>query len=400
MKILHCCLAAFYIDGYGYQENILPRAHKAMGFEVEIVASTETYTQGTKRIYTPPATYVSGDGIPVARLGYVKWLPKILARKLRLYNGLQKKLDAFKPDVVFLHDLQFLDIWRVRRYAHLTGARIYVDSHTDGINSAKGIISRFALHGLIYRFCAKLIEPVTTMFYPTLPLRGEFMEKVYGISRSKMRLLPFGVDDVLCNPFIDEGLRGELRQRHGVAESDIVLVAGGKIDKRKNIIDLLRIFDSLRNGLQSELKLVLFGAPDEECAEEYGRLINQSGVITVGWLAPRDVTQLLQIADLAIFPGTHSVLWEEAVGLGIPCVFKRWPGIEHVDIGGNCLLVEDTSSSGLLNVLSRLLADEASLARMSVVARSEKREQFLYSKISAAAIGLLPDYPSSGSSIG
>ena len=43
MKILHCCLAAFYIDNYGYQENILPKIHQIHGHEVKIVASTETF---------------------------------------------------------------------------------------------------------------------------------------------------------------------------------------------------------------------------------------------------------------------------------------------------------------------------------------------------------------------
>lgn len=27
MKILHICLASFYIDNYSYQENLLPKFH-------------------------------------------------------------------------------------------------------------------------------------------------------------------------------------------------------------------------------------------------------------------------------------------------------------------------------------------------------------------------------------
>ena len=43
MRILHMCLAAFYIDKYSYQENILPRMHKKQGHEVQIIASVETF---------------------------------------------------------------------------------------------------------------------------------------------------------------------------------------------------------------------------------------------------------------------------------------------------------------------------------------------------------------------
>lgn len=39
MKILHLCLACFYIDGYTYQENILPRINREDGHDVRILAS-------------------------------------------------------------------------------------------------------------------------------------------------------------------------------------------------------------------------------------------------------------------------------------------------------------------------------------------------------------------------
>lgn len=39
MKVLHICLASFYIDNYSYQENLLPIYHKKMGYDVEIIAS-------------------------------------------------------------------------------------------------------------------------------------------------------------------------------------------------------------------------------------------------------------------------------------------------------------------------------------------------------------------------
>ena len=37
MKIIHCCLAAFYIDNFSYQENILPKIHKLQGNDVFII---------------------------------------------------------------------------------------------------------------------------------------------------------------------------------------------------------------------------------------------------------------------------------------------------------------------------------------------------------------------------
>ena len=36
-KILHVVVCTFYVEGAGYQENLLPRAHKQQGYDVTIV---------------------------------------------------------------------------------------------------------------------------------------------------------------------------------------------------------------------------------------------------------------------------------------------------------------------------------------------------------------------------
>ena len=52
MRILHCCLAAFYIDNYGYQENIFSYANTVrtteggfhlIGFKTALTRSINSY---------------------------------------------------------------------------------------------------------------------------------------------------------------------------------------------------------------------------------------------------------------------------------------------------------------------------------------------------------------------
>ena len=38
MKILHCCLSNFYAEGFGYQENLLPKANRMAGHDVRTAA--------------------------------------------------------------------------------------------------------------------------------------------------------------------------------------------------------------------------------------------------------------------------------------------------------------------------------------------------------------------------
>ena len=45
MKIVHLCLASFYPDNYSYQENLLPKFHKELGYDVEVIASTQSFDE-------------------------------------------------------------------------------------------------------------------------------------------------------------------------------------------------------------------------------------------------------------------------------------------------------------------------------------------------------------------
>ena len=37
MKIVHLCLCSFFPDNYSYQENLLPKYHKRLGYDVEVI---------------------------------------------------------------------------------------------------------------------------------------------------------------------------------------------------------------------------------------------------------------------------------------------------------------------------------------------------------------------------
>ena len=73
MKILHLCFSAFYIDGYNYQENVLPRINKEDGHEVYILASTETFADNTHAGYLEPSEYVTEYGSPSSVCPMSKW---------------------------------------------------------------------------------------------------------------------------------------------------------------------------------------------------------------------------------------------------------------------------------------------------------------------------------------
>ncbi len=388
MRIIHVCLAAFYIDDFSYQENIFPKIHKNLGHEVFILASTETYIDKVNLGYVEANEYKTSNNIPIKRIPYVSWLPHILCKKLRIYEGVSNYLQKTNPDIIFLHDCQFLSILSIVDYVKKNkNVKVYVDSHTDYINSGRNWISKYIFHKAIYRFCAKSIEKYATKFYGTLPLRCEFLNEVYNISLDKIELLPFGADDTLFEYNKKATVRNEMRHDLNLKQNDIVLITGGKIDSRKNIHVLIEAFIRLLEEHNIyNLKLIVFGKPEEKLREKVLKDMNHASIRYIDWVSAENIYKYFWAADLAIFPGTHSVLWEEAIGLGLPCVFYKWQGIQHVDVGGNCIFIEEATIESLMSLLLMIVEDKIGLEKMKQQAEKLGYEKFSYSKIALQAI--------------
>lgn len=384
MKILHMMLSCFYIDNYGYQENILPKMHQLQGHEVMILASTETYIGNKKLGYVEPSFYFTGSGIPIKRIPYKKFLPRLFMRKLRVYSGIEETLIKFKPDIIFMHDCQFVSISDVVSYVKkFPKTKIYVDGHTDFNNSARNWISRYFLHGVVYKWCAKKIEPHTRKFYGVLPARVEFFKSMYGISEDKVELLVMGVDDSIIDFSKKTEIRARIRVELNIDENDFVIISGGKVDRRKNIHFLMRAVNELN---LPKLKLIIFGAPNDDIKNEFEKQLNSTNIRFAGWLQPEMTNEFILASDLGFFPGTHSVLWEQTVGMGVPCVFKRWKGIEHIDLGGNCMFINNGNVDEIKEAITSIYTDSNLYKKMLMISNEKGIKKFSYYQIAKNAI--------------
>lgn len=386
MKILHCCFANSYIDNYGYQENVITRIHKAQGHDVLIAASTETIKRGGGIVYTEPSEYINEDGITVHRLPYTKLLPHAIAKKVRIYTGVNNLIRSFKPDIVFMHDAQTAAVFTIVRYVKENpSVKLYIDSHTDFVNSAHGWVSKHILHGILYKFYVRETIPYTCKYYGTLPARVDFYRDFYGTPPGKTEYLPLGVDDITTDFSQRDRIRKSMRQSLGIGDDDFVIVSGGRLEKRKNTILLLKAFSSLS---ELNIKLLLFGSVSGEIKSEWESCLPSDGrIIYTGWVPSAETYKYFFASDLACFPGTHSTLWEEAVGYGVPCIFKKWNGIQQIDLGGNCLFVEEEPTiDSLCHSIRMVLNDGAMYSRMKEVSMNRGIERFSYSKIARYAI--------------
>ena len=319
--------------------------HKLQGHEVAILASTEIYVDSSKLGYVEPSSYTTEYGVSITRIPYTKLLPHAVAKKIRTYRGIKSFLYSFKPDILFIHGGQFASMKEIVSYVKKhPKVRIYIDNHADYINSGTNWVSRRILHGIIFKWAIKIVEPYTSKFYGVLPLRVDFLKEVYNTPSNKTELLVLGIDDSNIDFANKHNIRNEIRQSLKISDNDFVVITGGKIDRRKNIHLLLQAVSEI--GIKN-IKLITFGTPNEDMKQEFEELSSGDSIINLGWITPEQANNYFFAADIACFPGTHSVLWEQAVGLGLPAIFKRWEGIEHIDLDGNCMMLDDVSVASI-----------------------------------------------------
>ena len=384
MKVVHLCLASFFPDGYAYQENMLPKFHKQLGYDVEVIASRETFDEhGKAALYDGPRKYQNEYDIPVTRLDYKA--PLKVYRKMRRYVGTSEALEAASPDILFIHGCQFLDIdWIVKYLKRHSNVTVYVDNHADFSNSATNWVSKNILHKVIWKRCAHKIEPYTKKFYGVLPVRVDFLKNIYRLPEQKCELLVMGADDELVEKAKTSGARERIRAQYNIKDDDFLVLTGGKIDQWKT--QTLLLMQAVQNISDPRVRLVVFGSVTQELRDQVKALADGTKVQYIGWIQASDSYDYFEASDLVVFPGRHSVMWEQVTGQGKPMLVKDWEGTHHIDLGGNVRFLTKDSNQEIQNEIEQLLENPDEYEQMKAVAKKEGMRVFSYADIARRAI--------------
>ena len=195
-----------------------------------------------------------------------------------------------------------------------------------------------------------------------------------------------GMDDEKAEEADKPEVKKEIRKRFGYADDDFVVITGGKIDHAKR--QTLLLIEAVKQIKNPHLKLLVFGSVVEDMKKTLTDLCDSDDRIRyIGWIQADDTYPYFAAADLAVFPGRHSVMWEQVAGQGIPMVVKYWDGTTHVDVGGNVLFLYKDSTEEIQEVLERLMTRGSDYQNMKKNAREKGSEVFSYRKISRRCIG-------------
>lgn len=384
MKIVHLCLLSVYADNYSYQDNLLPKFHKKMGYEVEIITTLTTFDKNGKIAFLEKGSVHQNEyDIKVTRLDYKK--PEKVYRRLRRYIGTYATLEKAKPDILFIHGCQFMDMDVVVKYIKKhDGIRVYVDNHADFSNSGTNWLSKNILHKVLWRHMAHIVEPYTAKFYGVLPARVDWLVNMYKVPKDKCELLVMGADDEEVMAAHSVEGKKNIRQMYGIDEDDFLIMTGGKIDPWKT--QTLLLMEAVLKINNPKVKLIVFGSVTPELKDKVNEKCELNKVQYIGWLNSSESYKHFAAADLVVFPGRHSVFWEQVAGIGKPMLCKFWDGTTHVDLGGNVEFLKEDSVCEIQKKIEELLEQPEKYEKMKAVAVEKGMKIFSYKQIAESAL--------------
>jgi len=384
INILHLCLQSPYNDYWGYQDNLLPKYHRKLGHNVTVITTNLMHDDKGEIVTIGTDDYFLNDGQRVIRLDYVKYKPSRISNVFYYYK-IYNLLCEIKPDFIMVHGLGNISVLQVVKYLKKVNKNctVIADNHLDYNN---GKIKNTFINKM-YRAFLKLFNKYMQRYYKKVygvtPWRVTYCEDVFGISPNKTDVLVMGADDENINFENLSNLKNEIRQKHNIADDEFLIVTGGKIDKNKNIHLLMSAVSQLE---YKKIKLIVFGNCDENIKDEILALSQNKNIEFIGWI-PADVAyDYFVSADLVVFPGSHSVLWEQACACGIPCVFKYYEGMTHVDVGGNCRFLYHDSVDEIKKNILEICENKAEYSLMKEIAYNKASKEFLYSEIAKKTI--------------
>lgn len=388
MKIIH--IAQRYHEGFGYHENLLPRYQAALGHEVVLIASERRRGTLPGGEAAEPAAGEYMDG-PVR----IVRLPVRGEFKVRfvLFKGLESILERERPDYIYHHGVAYPSLLTAARYRR-THPSVFLaaDNHADYANSARPIAWRLAYYrgfwtGLIGRYAGDI-----DLVFGVTPERCVFAEKEFGVPAAMIRFLPMGADVEAAEApgagprggeaaaWLARGRDGQ-RRRHG---APLRLVTGGKWRAGRGLEALV---EAVR-GQGAGVELGIFGSL---CDEATRRLVAGAGsnVSFLGWQDRAGTMALLGNADLAIWPGQHTTIIEDAIAVGTSLVLRLY-GTTSYMIRGNGLYLLDGTAAEIRRVLDLVEGDRGTMDAMRERAAA-MRDLLSYRKVAAESLAYAGD---------
>lgn len=207
---------------------------------------------------------------------------------------------------------------------------------------------------------------------------ADFSVKVAHLPGDKVTVIPNGVDVASF-----AGAEPLDLATFGVPSSTKVIVAVGRLDPQKGLVDLLEAFSNVVTK-HNDVHLLLVGDGPER--DRLARIVIDKGLTSrvhfAGWRpdVPRILKSAYCLALSSRWEGMPNVVLE-AMAAGLPVVATRVEGVDDLVAVGTGRVVLPASPTELSIALDCLLRDPASARRMGEAGRERAKAHFSWEKM-------------------
>jgi len=318
LKIVHIC--QYYNEGYSYQENLLPRSQANLGHEVVLITSDrrspilgrdQNRIVGTKTCYE--------GNVKIIRLS----IKREFKGRFVCFSGLFDQIEKEKPDFIFHHGITSPSIFELIKYKQkYRNVKLVLDNHADYCNTGKIYVWLLMYYRHYWKNKIRNILNEIDWFFSITPDCKRFAEKELGVPSSNHSLLPLGVDERIAS--FSEEWRERVRNMYGFNNNDLIIITIGRLTKEKRIEHIINAMKVINN---IHIKLIIVGPFEKKYEKRIDAIIGQqNGIfVKIGWVDSKQIFKYFSAADIAIFTGGQSVLWQQAISSGLPVIAKYWP---------------------------------------------------------------------------
>lgn len=377
MKIVHICLSAPYVDGWGYQENLLPEYLQKYGVENHIITSNDNLPvylnkEMKEEIIKKGNLYCLGN-IKIHKIKGEK-----ITTSLLIPFGLMDKIENIAPDVIFHHNVSITTLPIVSKYAKKHKCKLFVDNHADEINMSKNRLWVLFYYKFLSRLACRIRRKSFIKFYGVTNSRCDFINKYFGVPKDNIELLPIGADTDLADTLMS---KKELRDKYEFSQDEKIVVTGGKMGIDKGTHGLINAIEELRT--KHKIKLILFGKFEDEDTLKLAK--SKNFVIIYGWCDRIKTLELLKLADVACWPIHHTTLNEDAIAVETPLIIRKTGTTEHL-VEENGLWLKSGNKEELIKAIDIFYAMKEECFDTILQDCRKMREYLSYNNISQTII--------------